>query len=514
MDYSYVDKFNILQTLETNIRQKILMGSIKDHPEELVIINILHNRDTSRENIGKLKKACKTLQHIEKLDQSIVIVTKTQEGIPLEAYLEEEKVTTESRLSMVFQYLKNIKRYDVLEHSLQSILINESQIVIQKGKLACNELIVAEENFINIDSFKEIQNKVGKIAKKILSYAEEDDAYKKYISPDLVKFVEELRMGKKEYKNLEEIYDTFKGLYLYNDHQKNKGMSLKHNSDRIGKKLSRTKRNKSKSKKKIFKFAIGLILMGGIIFGMINWMQQSVAKKYVVHIPTAYFEKIQMKNQWQFINKSKDLEAIKQFAWEVRKGNKTIESKGTKDLIVDFEETGEYDIALKVQDNNNQWSKEYIEKIKITKARDNQEIEEIITIPSHEKLEDLNIVYEDENIIKDYDVFRNGEYAIKIGNTKEQQSSITIKDLDLKGPNFLSMWLLADDMKPIKIKIETYKNENIRRAKSVVYHPGNANTWDLMNIDEDMDQVDQVKIILLNDQATVWIDGIEFASYK
>lgn len=495
MNYSYVDKFNILQTLETNIRQRLLIGSIKDHPHEFVIINILHNIDSSRRNMGKLKKACKTLRHIEKLDQSLVVVTKTQEGIPLEAYLEEEKITVESRLSMVFQYLKNIKGYDILDHGLKSILINESQIVIQKGKLACNEVIIAEESFINIDSFKQIQNKVGKVVKKILSYPEEDDDYKKYISPELLKFFEELRSGKNEYNNLEEIYNTFKGFYINKDYQE------------------KSKKNKDTSLKKITKVVIGLVLVGASIFGGITFMHQSIAKKDVINIPTAYFEKIKMKNQWQFINKSKELEDIKQFSWEVKKGNETIESKDTKDLIVDFKETGEYDIVLKVQDKNNQWSKEYAEKIKITKAEEGEEIEEIITIPTDEKLEDLNIAY-DENIVKDYDVFRNGEYAIKIGKTKDKRNSITIKNLDLEGPNFLSMWLISDDMKPVKMKIETYKNGNIRRAKSVIYKPSNVNAWELMNIDEDMDQVDQVKIILLNDQSTVWIDGIEFASYK
>ncbi|QZY55399.1 hypothetical protein [Crassaminicella profunda] len=496
MNRSYVDKFNILQTLETNVNQKILIGSMNDYPEELVIINILHNIKSTRTNIGKLKKACKTLQHIEKLEQSLVIVTKSQEGIPLEAYLEEENLTIESRLSMVFQYLKNIKRYDVLDHGFKSILINESQLVMQKGKLAFNELLIAEENFINTNDFEEVSKKVGRVVKKILSYHILDDFDEKNVSPNLLKFVEELKNGKKEYKNLEEIYNAFKGVYLYNDNTGN------------------SKGNQRKRLKKFSKFAIGLILVGISVFGCISFMHKGLANRNINNIPTAYFEKIKMKNQWQFINKSKDIEEMKQSIWIVKKGNETIKTSDKKDLMVDFEKAGEYNIALKVQNQNNKWSKEYIEKVKITTLKENKKTEENIDIPSDEKLEYLTMVYEDENIMKDYDLFRNGEYSIKVTNTKDKRNNIMIKNLNLDGPKFMSMWLMSDATEPIKIRIEEYKDGNIRLAKSIAYQPSKSNTWDLLNIDENMEQVDEVKIIILNDASTVWIDDIAFEGYK
>ncbi|QXM06829.1 hypothetical protein [Crassaminicella indica] len=494
MNQSYVDKFNIIQTLQTNTDQNIFMGSLKDHPEELVTINILHNIKSIRTYMGKFKKALKTLKHIEKLDGDLVVVTKTQEGIPLEAYLEEENINVENRLSMVFQYLKNIKRYDVLEHGFKNNLINESQIVVQKGRLSLNELLIIDKLFTNIDDFQQVAKEVGRVVKKILLYPILDEADQKNIDENILKFVYELERGKREYKNLEEIYNDFKGLYLYNERKANTKI-------------------RGKNYLRLFsKVTIGLVIIAIGTLAYANFMHQWFIGRKADDSPTAYFEKIKMKNQWQFINKSKG-EGIKKYIWEVRKGNKTVKTYSVKDLIVDIKEPGEYNIVLKVQDQKNQWSKEYIEKVNITKPQENEKIEEAVYIPSDEKLESLNIVYED-NIIKDYDLFRNGEYSIKVAKMKDEENAICIKDLKLDISNVMSMWLMSDATEPVQIKIEAYKNEKLRFTKSVVYEPSKVNTWDLLRIDDDMEQVDEVKIIILNDASMVWLDDIEFATYK
>lgn len=505
MSNSYIEKFNILQTLETNDYQNIFMGSGKNNIDDIVVINILNR--SGIDSKAKLTKVLDTLVHLEKLDEDFVIVTKMHDGVPLHVYLEKEKPTIESRISMVFQYLKSIKKYDVLDYPTKSILINESQIVMEKGKLSLNELIIKRENFTEVNDFQTIIKRISKVAKKILFYPIEDEQRENYIPSQIVEFVNGLENNPKGYKSMKDIHDDFKNLYLYDESTIRRGQS------------------KKKFGNIIATIIISVMILGTGIFACINILQNDVQlavaeKETSSKLPTAYFKKIQMKNYWQFINESKvegNDNEIKKSIWQVRKDSEIMNTSYEKDLIVDFKELelGEYDVALKVLDKNDKWSKEYVKKINITKEHELLNDTEYVETDVYEKLNDFNIFYENkENITSDYNNFRNGEYAIKFTNNQEGTRDISIMDLKLDKHSFLSMWIMADTTEDINIKIEGYKNGNKNFTKLIPYQPSKPNVWDLVTIDAKIEKIDQIKISMLNNKSTIWIDDLAFEVYK
>ncbi|WP_132243159.1 hypothetical protein [Marinisporobacter balticus] len=509
MSNSYIGKFNILQTLETNVHQNILIGSTKENPNDLVIINILHNiKNLGRNPKAKLRKALINLMYSERLDGKFVVVTKMEKGVSLQDYLEKEKPTIDRRLSMVFQYFKNIKRYDDLEHSIKNILINESQIVIEKGKLALNELIIIGETATRVDHLDPIIKKISTVVKKIIFYPMFDGDSEEHVPTSILQFIHELENNPKAYKNLKQIHDDFKNLYLYDENRMNESMSRGKN------------KNKQSWRKQVSKIMIGAVVFGAISFACVNMLQNKnnlfiIQKQASNKMPTASFKKIQIKDQWQFINESeaygKD-NTIKKVVWEVKKENEIRQISYAKDLIVDFYEPGEYDIVLKVADQKEQWSKEYVKKVNITEGK--QEIADIDT-HSYESLKHFTILYENkETMIKDYEIYRSGEYAIKFINNLKTANSLSIKDLNLDKHTFISMWVMADAIEDIDIKIEGYKNENIRFTKSMTYKPRNANNWELINIDENIEEIDGIKIMMYNRKSTIWLDDLVFDVYK
>lgn len=503
MNNSYVDQFQILQTIENNHSQSILIGTAKKNPKEHVLINIVHD-NTYIDIKTKIKKSLKNLVHLENMGQDVVIVTKIQNGLSLEEYLMEERPNMNTRLNMLFQYLKKVNGYNRLNNPLKNSLVNESQIVIEKGRVLLKELIVIDPTSIIIDDFSSVVKKVGKVANKIL-FEQLDEDNKNYIPPEIIEFMDSLENNQSAYKSLEEVFDTFKEIYLYDEDEKL---------------TARRKKNRKDSKNWLLKILMGVMIAGTIAYGVHVGSEYIKQDKERKQAPVAYFEKIKMKNTYQFINKSTvkgDRNFIQKSIWEVRKNNQVVGRYERRDFTFDGNEVGKYTIALKVQDENNKWSKEYDEQIDFIEKEEVIEVDvEEEKISTDENFDHMAIFYEEDgSIIKDFDVFRNGQYSLRFEKkNKKHSKSIGIEDLKLDQNYSVFMWIMSDSIESSEIQIEGYKNGTRKFEESFLYKPVDKKRWELISFGGDKPQVDEIKIIIANDQSTVWIDDLEVSVYK
>ncbi|WZL73466.1 hypothetical protein QBE52_01670 [Clostridiaceae bacterium 35-E11] len=512
---SYIEKFHILETFRSNDAQNILIGSMKDNPNNMVIINILRDNKYIWSNAKEsIAKSLKNLLHIEEIDNGLVVVTRFRDGESLDTYLEKrQKMSIDKKLNLLSTYLNHIVAYDSLDYYLQNILIDESEIIVEENKIDFNELMIIDEEFTGVRDFVRIAEKVGKIAKKIFLHDIQDESKKIHIPYQLLHFIEQLENPSHGYKNLNEIRRAFQNLYIY-DWYMNDTKSM--NGGDI---LLRQYRNPSKPKNgsRYIKIATGILLIAAAYYGYLHLLSNDkiIADRY--REPTAYFEKIQMKNEWEFINKSiaeGEENHIVQSTWEVYKDNKIVAKYDTRDLNIDFLEPYKYKIVLKVQDENQKWSKPYFEEIEvINPTKESQEDAIKLRTATEEKLENLKMFYDENQVMKDQSRVRSGTYAIKFTKSSDDKK-IKIKDLQLDKHPSLSMWVMSDHKEPVRIQVTGYYNGKRSFKKHIDHESSAPNVWELVSLHEMMGRMDEVEIVLLNDQATVWMDDIEISTYK
>lgn len=512
---SYVEKFHILETFRSNHEQNILIGSMKDNPNDIVVINILRDKEYIWSNAKeKIEGAFENLLHVEKIDNGLVIVTGFKEGISLDTYLEKRNPNSiEKKLNLLGMYLNSILRYDSLDNWLKSMLIDESQIVVEDGKMYFNEWITIDENATGDPDFSKIAEKVGKIARKIFFYDITNENKKEYLPHQIIHFIEKLENQSYLYKNLSDICHAFQNLYIYNWYMNDNKNIIISNSLSPNSRKSR----KERKYKGYAKVIAGVLLVAAISYAYLHFPQQDKITADENREPTAYFEKIQMKNQWEFINKSiaegKENDIV-QSLWEVYRNNKIIGTYDTRDLTIDFSEPQKYKIVLKVQDKNHQWSKPYFEEVGIVEPRKESSKNEIgLRVDSREKFEGLTIDYDENQVVKDKTKFRSGTYAIKFVESSDSKN-IKIKGLQLDQSAFLSMWLMSDHKDPVSIQITGYHDSQRSFQRTMHYQPSAPNVWELMSLQETIAPIDEMEIVLSNAHSTVWMDDIELDIYK
>ncbi|MBF8984133.1 hypothetical protein IZY60_11350 [Lutibacter sp. B2] len=270
MSESYIDKFNILKTFKTDEHQNILIGSVKDKTNEMVLINIFHNKKHILGNSkSNLEVLLKNLVHLEQKSEEVIVVTKFDNGIPLNKYFDQAIPNINHRMNMVFEYLKHIVRYDGLETNLKKNLVDEMQIVIKNKEMFFNEMIIMDKDFTEMTEFKAVATNIGITIKKILFENMDNNIPNDFLNK-ITKFINELEDNKSNYKNINEIYDSFRRIYLYEWTMRN--VPLKKNFN------EQLKEGKTDTKKRFSVLPL-LVIIGIIGIGLFSYKYMDTKPK-------------------------------------------------------------------------------------------------------------------------------------------------------------------------------------------------------------------------------------------
>jgi len=148
MSEAFMELFDIKEVFEQNSRQRILMGTSKLSPDEIVVINRFYRDDTFDESLYLLlKRSLKNLVHIENTVSELVVVTAYPEGAPLTALIESPRLLPSDRMKLAEFYLDQAAAYEGLPPAIQSLLIDLNQFVVQDTGLEPKELIVLDRGF-------------------------------------------------------------------------------------------------------------------------------------------------------------------------------------------------------------------------------------------------------------------------------------------------------------------------------------------------------------------------------
>ena len=215
MNSSYLDRYTIVQTFKENDFQKVFIGTdSKDN--QAVVINTIYTEenDSIWDLVGQsYKDTFNHVLHFEKMEDQIVLVTKVEEGLSLNTYLSDFSPTFTERVNLIYQYLDGIRQYDPVPNNVKSILVDESQIIINKGKMSFDELIIFNENSFKSKNFEAVINNIVLVLKKLTSL--QDINYEEL--PLYIKtmgFLDKLQRNNETYNNINEIFNDLETLNI------------------------------------------------------------------------------------------------------------------------------------------------------------------------------------------------------------------------------------------------------------------------------------------------------------
>jgi len=217
MNGLYKDKYEILKTFKDNEYQTVLIGSNKENPVEVVVINILHKNKMSKViSKSQFPNGLHGLLHLEDIEDDLVVVTEYREGTPLESYLKFFDTTIKHKFNLAYEYMSKIVKYDIFHNSIKKILIDESQIIIQNKELSFNELLFLDDGFGESTEFNVITSTIGKTIEKIIFSKDPiDDKDNDHTSQSILKLINKLKNNDHEFKNIEDVYNAFRKIYIY-----------------------------------------------------------------------------------------------------------------------------------------------------------------------------------------------------------------------------------------------------------------------------------------------------------
>lgn len=171
MSSTYLDKYTIVQIFKENAYQKVYVGTDNKNDQAVVINCIDLGEDdlfwTSLEY--SYKDIFKHILHFEKTGDQVILVTKVEDGVSLNTYLNDFSPSFKERASLIYQYLKEINRYRNLPNNIQALLVSESQITVNEGRISFDELIIFDESSYCSNSFQSVLNNVVSLLKKLTS---------------------------------------------------------------------------------------------------------------------------------------------------------------------------------------------------------------------------------------------------------------------------------------------------------------------------------------------------------
>jgi hypothetical protein len=209
MSEAFMELFDIKEVFEQNSRQRILMGTPKRSPDEIVVINRFYRDEIFDENLYLLlKRSLKNLVHIENTVSELVVVTAYPEGAPLTALIESPRLLPSDRMKLAEFYLDQAAAYEGLPPAIQLLLIDLNQFVVQDTGLEPKELIVLDRGFNPEQEPSAVTKKLSGVLKQILKPSEA--AYEEFESDGIRNLITGLTVG--AISSISAARGTFAGL--------------------------------------------------------------------------------------------------------------------------------------------------------------------------------------------------------------------------------------------------------------------------------------------------------------
>ena len=169
MSNSYSEKFNVLEVFEQNPYQKIIMGTKKDSPDDVVVINVFNKGDhLNSKFVSDLFSSLQSLAFFEETDTELTIATNYNEGMSLSNYIESTELSDANRKALATEYLKRLKNYDSFDPYFLSLFAEDKQLILNEGDFVFNELLIFDDALEQTQTFDRVVHKVSDTLEKIL----------------------------------------------------------------------------------------------------------------------------------------------------------------------------------------------------------------------------------------------------------------------------------------------------------------------------------------------------------
>jgi len=513
VDNLYLERFTLEKEFKKNEYQDIYIGMSRSEPREIVIVNILKDKKFPWKSYQEqIEKFFENVRHVERTEEGLVVVTRFDDGEFLLDYLENNSPDMETKMDLFLTYLRKIVKYDPVDNLLKSLLVDELQIVIHQGELTVNELIALGQVPKKNTSFEKVVEKIETVAKRIFYHVDSEEAL-----PEKVKrFLDGLEKNRARYSNIYEIYRAFERL-CRPEYQTIETISLLGEAEQGEKDFSSSLFPLSlspPSKKIPWKILLPVLILAATVagYGLFREPIENQVAKLISGKPHAQFEKVPMKEGWEFINKSKadgKGNEIEESLWEVAKDGEVIDAKKTKDFTL-YASPGKYKVTLKVKDKYDQWSEAYSEEVTISQSGKTNPDMAAVSM-QEEAFETLSVLYDSNlNVTKDEEVFRSGTYSMKITG----DGSISVQNISTEKNASFSMWILSDMPRRIQIGFTGYRKGNLVFEKTIHYQPLKVGEWEMIQV-PNLGQLDTLTIQFSTDEnGNIWVDDFYFGTYK
>lgn len=205
-------QYKILDVFEKNPLQSLMLGSAVDNPEDIVVINeIIWSPLFSKETAMSIFEGLINLKTHSEDEFSCQLVTTYHKGLPIIKYLTSRALPFSNRINLCYGFLKDMVAYTEFKPWIQDILIDEDQIIVWEDQLLYNELLVLKTDdaaYQDSITFPKVQKKIFKIMGKLIGSVQD-------ASPALVSFMDRLKNGTEDLSSLQNIYEEFQKVYLY-----------------------------------------------------------------------------------------------------------------------------------------------------------------------------------------------------------------------------------------------------------------------------------------------------------
>lgn len=456
MKSSYLDLYTIVQTFKDNEFQKIFVGTDNKSNQAVVINTIFTNDDYSLwDSIEKnYKSFFNNVIHFERLKEKIVLVTEVGDGLSLSSYLNNFSPSFTERTNLIYQYIRGIKKYEFLPNNIKSILVDKSQLVIDKGNLFFDELIIFNENSFYIKSFDSVIDNIVSILKELTSI--KDINYEElplYIK--IMGFLDKLKKNENRYTSLSELSNGLEALNI-------EDYIIENNS------LNNIQSNST-----------SMLEQNSTSMHDTQFLESNMRKKTISNITLGTTGIIAVSLVGIFAFKSLfPLDRDPVFGSNLQPNNT---------VNLNIEELDENNGPENI-------SKESNDKKAISPNDD--------------------IYYLSENIRQDFNTSKYADYSLKLCGQDNSTHKISINTDNFQSNPSIFMWIKSDTSDEIKISIEGYSEDILNFQKSICHKASNVNTWELVQLTIDRNIKDNIDIVFSNINGTIWIDQIRIDILK
>lgn len=368
-DTLYTDEFQsifICEDTKSDKGEKYIIGEFSDSD----IIDAIRDSFTlSGDDVSK------SIKETFDIDEKFYTVFPLTKGTSLEEYLTKHSLTIADKMLMTEELLKKFINIDKSSYAIQYVLCDLNNLSVQSRRyLSFNNLFVFKKENLKVTS-QDLLKKLGYIILCIFANSPEADIkrQKDLLPPAILSIVQKCNEG--GYNSINKIYEDFKKTLLYTTFIDTTSLDTQIRNRMV----KAQKKRKTAWKKYIVAILILAVLLRGgfwlvknrsILPGFGKGGIEQNGKKS--NPPIADFSisinKIYKDDEVIFIDKSRTSEAdgvIKARLWTIEKDGTVIMNSDYEVLSHVFDEVGEYEISLIVQDSKGANSKPYTHNISV-----------------------------------------------------------------------------------------------------------------------------------------------------